>query len=488
MLQICALSKSRLSLSFSQHHFYVWGQSTQVAGAQLHLPRKLPISQQIRSHLSFNVILAKNEPSHFNWEVNLLGSHFPASVLIPDLTNSNRSPDTLNFTFNDPIESDTVFQMADSLGDPKVIYVQKIFLDGYSDFLSKFIQTFVSTGEECTAADDGASLDIKLGQTTLLVGRNKKKFHQLSVTGGVSYEALYAYLFFVYSKYLLIGESHLVEIMTLCQKLDNSQLLDSCLEHIKEHFGIDKLCLLYKCAIQSDLLQVSSFCVEHVNYLLNKTPADRHLLLEPLYYARQKGDLQLAFTDADAKEQSISVHRLILHVNGNLYRSLGDGVENGESTRQQLLSLNGNPHSMHQLLERDQIHFGSLFCSQTLELYVQFVYGKGRLGDKLTLQVLVNLYKMSQLLGEPQLEAFCVEQLKERITLDNVCQFFSTYVTDAENPFMAELCLQVASHDLRALMVSDDFRRLLVSNESSHLNAFLQALSNYCLKQTSDTN
>ncbi len=497
VLDICALAKSRLSLARSQHHFYVWGQQKMSGNnhpSQPNLPRKFTISQQVQSSLSFNLMLAHNEPAQFCLEANTNPLPFSSAAIVIADRNSGFHPSNgkLNHSFNCPSESDVVFLLGGSGGGgqsrpanaERTIFAQKTVLESAnSRFLAEFAAQFCNKSEE-----DGEEKEkekekeefTKLENVTLTIGRAKLKFLQLP-TKGLSYETLYAYLFHCYSNYLVIMPEQLVGVMQLCEALNNGPLLNLCLQFIEHRFTLAQLTALYRCALVGGLKKVVDFCAGRAAELLRSGDASAQL-----YGAREDGgDVALICVAEGPQQQQqqhqqqqhrILAHRLVLKVKSELYRMLGSSPPAQSNLASTLMHLNSCT-SEEELLLSDCINFGTLFTPTSLELFLRFVYC-GEVtpaGDqgKLTIPVLIDLSKASRLIQAAQLEAFCSEQLKQSITVENVCKLYVTYSQDPENAFLVGMFIKVIKENWNTFVSSNDFRSLLLNQDSIVFNLLL---------------
>ena len=450
VLDICALAKSRLSLARSQHHFYVWGQQKQMSGnnhpSQPNLPRKFTISQQVQSSLSFNLMLAHNEPAQFCLEANTNPLPFSSAAIVIADRNSGFHPSNgkLNHSFNCPFESDVVFLLGRGGGQSRpanaerTIFAQKTVLESAnSRFLAEFAAQFCNKSE-----DDGEEKEkeekefTKLKNVTLTIGRAKLKFLQLP-TKGLSYETLYAYLFYCYSNYLVIMPEQLVGVMQLCKALNNIPLLNLCLQFIETRFTFAQLTALYKCALIKGLKKVVDFCVARAAEMLQNGDA-----CAQLYEARQDGgDLVLScFAGSQGPLHRTLVHRLVLKVKSGLYQTLGSSPLSTQSLLASWLMQLNSVTSERKILLADCINFGTLFTPTSLELFARFVYC-GELTpaeNKLTVSVLIDLINGSKLIQAIELKAVCSEQLKQSFTVESVC---TLYIACNQNKLLLHPCL-----------------------------------------------
>ena len=449
VLDICAIAKSRLSLARSQHHFYVWGQQEQMTGSNHRQPntlRKLTIRQELQNSLSFNLMLAFNESVQYCLEANTNPLPFSSAAIVIADRNSGFHPSNgkLNHSFNCPFESDVVFLLGRGGGQSRpanaerTIFAQKTVLESAnSRFLAEFAAQFCNKSE-----DDGEEKEkeekefTKLKNVTLTIGRAKLKFLQLP-TKGLSYETLYAYLFYCYSNYLVIMPEQLVGVMQLCKALNNIPLLNLCLQFIETRFTFAQLTALYKCALIKGLKKVVDFCVARAAEMLQNGDA-----CAQLYEARQDGgDLVLScFAGSQGPLHRTLVHRLVLKVKSGLYQTLGSSPLSTQSLLASWLMQLNSVTSERKILLADCINFGTLFTPTSLELFARFVYC-GELTpaeNKLTVSVLIDLINGSKLIQAIELKAVCSEQLKQSFTVESVC---TLYIACNQNKLLLHPCL-----------------------------------------------
>ena len=196
--------------------------------------------------------------------------------------------------------------------------------------------------------------------------------------------------------------------MQLCQMLDNQHLMQSCLLHIETNFDMSELCLLFKCAINSQLNQVSLFCTNQMQSYLSSFQCDQ--LAECLFQKRQHADLVLKCTHQDGTELTLTVHRLIIYARSQLYHSFCILKQNQSLIRHQVIALNKKDcTSIDKLVQADQINFSTYFNEPSLHLFVHFVYCCTQLSTDLTIEMSVNLLALCKVLNERLLEQACIQ-------------------------------------------------------------------------------